>query len=344
MVMRTFLRAMALAGLCVGSHARGDFFLVSSLNADEVLRYDADTGVYQGVWIAPGTGGLDAPHGYLVRDSDVLLCSWSNAILRFDRASGAFLGTFADAGSGLSLPVCLARGPDGNVYVTSQGSDEVLRYADDGTAMGAFVAAGSGGIDGPSGLAFAPDGRLYVAGRYSANLIAYDDSTGALIGVVADAGDGLGSGDTFGLALAPNGDLYLASNGAVRRFDRGTGMFTATISTGFPIGVEAGTFGGAGQALVASSNNIFLVGDDDALTGPLLSGGSLSTLNFFVRLPDLCAADLDGDNDTDVFDFGVFAASFGGSVAPGMGGDLDGSGFVDVFDFAMFASEFGCGG
>lgn len=55
-----------------------------------------------------------------------------------------------------------------------------------------------------------------------------------------------------------------------------------------------------------------------------------------------CFGDVDGDNDTDVFDFGVFATYFGQAVAPYTSGDFDGSGFVDVFDFSIFAADFGC--
>ena len=57
----------------------------------------------------------------------------------------------------------------------------------------------------------------------------------------------------------------------------------------------------------------------------------------------LCPADIDGDDDVDVFDFGLFAGNFGASGMPLFGvGDLDGDGDVDVFDFAVFAGNFGC--
>ena len=58
--------------------------------------------------------------------------------------------------------------------------------------------------------------------------------------------------------------------------------------------------------------------------------------------PPGCTADLDADNDTDVFDFAIFAANFGQTVPPGTGGDYDGTGSVDVFDFSTFAADFGC--
>ncbi|CAN0355908.1 unnamed protein product, partial [Ectocarpus sp. 4 AP-2014] len=107
----------------------------------------------------------------------------------------------------------LVVGPDENLYVASQLSDEVLRYdSQTGQLIDAFITAGSGGLSGPSGIAFGPDGRLYVSGRYGGNVIAYDGTTGAFDEVIADAGDGLSTGTTFGLAFGENGDLYFASN------------------------------------------------------------------------------------------------------------------------------------
>lgn len=62
-----------------------------------------------------------------------------------------------------------------------------------------------------------------------------------------------------------------------------------------------------------------------------------------VAVPPLgCPGDLDGDDDTDVFDFTIFTSNFGQSVPTGTGGDIDGSGVVDVLDFGPFASDFGC--
>jgi hypothetical protein len=56
-----------------------------------------------------------------------------------------------------------------------------------------------------------------------------------------------------------------------------------------------------------------------------------------------CAGDVDGDGDTDVFDFADLSANFG--AAPGATreqGDLTGDGVVDVFDFSELAADFGC--
>lgn len=57
--------------------------------------------------------------------------------------------------------------------------------------------------------------------------------------------------------------------------------------------------------------------------------------------PVVCVGDLDGDNDTDVFDFAIFIVGFGGPGGP-EDGDLTGDGEVNIFDFAIFAPDFGC--
>ena len=104
-------------------------------------------------------------------------------------SAGAFLDAFVTAGSGgLAGVRGLVFGPDGNLYLSSEDSDEVMRY--DGTTgafLDAFVSAGSGGLDIPTGLVFGPDGNLYVS---SANT--GDDPTPLAAGTTARSGKLLG--------------------------------------------------------------------------------------------------------------------------------------------------------
>jgi len=253
---------------------------VSSLNSHEVLRYDAGTGVYIDTFISAVSGGLDLPHGIVQRCDDVLVCSFgSDEVLRYDRDTGAFLDVFIDNANGLTEPTYIQYGPDGMLYVSSQGSDEIHRYTDAGVFVDAFVAAGSGGLDGPSGFAFGPDGRLYVAGRYSANVIAYDAASGAFDEIIADDTDGLGFGNTFGLNFGGNGDMYFASNGNVYHYDLDTASIVNTIAMAFPIGVDPDA---GGDVFVGTSSNLRRIDvDDDSASGLYLTGGAISTLNFF---------------------------------------------------------------
>jgi hypothetical protein len=62
------------------------------------------------------------------------------------------------------------------------------------------------------------------------------------------------------------------------------------------------------------------------------------------RVAPACAADINADGVTDVFDFAGLTAGFGsGPGATLAQGDITGDGHVDVFDFAELAADFGCG-
>jgi len=320
---------------------------VSSDFGHEVLRYDAATGQLLDVLVPISSNGpLSEPHAIIARDTDVIVASFAtDQVLRYDRAGGEYLGQFIGPASGVDAPVYLAYGPDGNLYISSQASDEILRFTPDGVLLGVFVAAGSGGLDGPSGFAFGPDGRLYVAGRYSANVLAYDGTTGAFDEVVLDSGDGLTSGDTFGLTFGGNGDLYVASNGQVFRYNVGGDTIVAAIPAGLAIGLETGP---DGDVWVATGNNLRRIdADDSSLSSPFLTGGSINLLNFFHFAPVLpvAAGDGDCDGDADVADHALLVECLTG---PGGSGpqwpafcpaafDSDADADVDLRDFAAFA-------
>ena len=82
--------------------------------------------------------------------------SVSNEVVRFNRTTGAFLGSFA-FGSGLSIPIGLIFMPSGDLLVGSFNTDSVLRYNGvNGHFVGTFIAPGAGGLDGTHNLAFMP--------------------------------------------------------------------------------------------------------------------------------------------------------------------------------------------
>ena len=82
-------------------------------------------------------------------------------MLEYDGITGAFMSVFA-SDSGLTNPSGLVFGPDGDLYVSSLGSGQVLPY--NGTT-GAFksIFASGGGLSTPRGLLFGAAGDLYVA-------------------------------------------------------------------------------------------------------------------------------------------------------------------------------------
>ena len=102
---------------------------------------------------------LPAAAGLLVGDRT------GDSILRYDDATGAFLGVFVASGSGgLDTPQGMAIGPDGNLYVSSQSTAQILRYnGTTGAFLGVFVDAGTGGLSSPFDIVFNAAGDLLVA-------------------------------------------------------------------------------------------------------------------------------------------------------------------------------------
>ena len=168
----------------------------------------------------------------------------TDEVLRYDGQTGEFLGVFVHAGSGpLDGPQVLVFDTDDNLYVAGQRSDNVLQYDANGNYIGEYVAAGAFGLDSPRGLLFDADGNLLVSSTTGGGtagphvVLRFQGPTGAAPGdplpspsqtgavFVADSGGGLNNPN--GLALGPDGQLYVASTwtDSVLRYDAQTGNF-----------------------------------------------------------------------------------------------------------------------
>ncbi len=130
----------------------------------------------------------------------------------------------ASGSGGLSQPKDLVLGPDGNVYVASNGTNSVIRYTPTGQLLGTFVVANSGGLSEPYGLAFGPDGNLYVDGFTTNAIYEYSGSTGAFLTAFVAGGSG-GLNRPTGMVFGQDGNLYVGSNGtqSIDRFQGPTG-------------------------------------------------------------------------------------------------------------------------
>ena len=142
---------------------------VNDLTGNVIVRLNVQTGAFF-AFVPEGSGGLDEAQGVVFGSDGNLYASSgrTNAILRYDGGTGAFLNAFVPSqSSALESPTGLELGPDGNLYVISSvigsGTGAILRY-DGGTGVfrDVFVPPGSGGLGSPQGLAFGPDGNLYV--------------------------------------------------------------------------------------------------------------------------------------------------------------------------------------
>lgn len=91
-------------------------------------------------------------------------------MVRYNGRTGALIGVFASGG--IDRAISLQFGPDGHLYVVSQGNDRILRF--DGST-GAFlnVFARGGGFDAWTWFIFRPDpgqGFIFADGFESGDL------------------------------------------------------------------------------------------------------------------------------------------------------------------------------
>ena len=177
--MKGYWRCSFYVFLCVGllfslvscggdNNSTNTDLLVAFISDDRggpgsVQRYDGTTGASLGT-VAAG-GALSGPTGLVFGpDGNLYVTSIDNGkVLRYNGTTGAFLNTFVDniphgvdPTFGFALgPLGLGFGPDGNLYVSSNASDEVLRYdGDTGAFKNIFVPAGRQQF--PAFLTFAP--------------------------------------------------------------------------------------------------------------------------------------------------------------------------------------------
>ncbi|MBC7969772.1 MAG: PEP-CTERM sorting domain-containing protein [Verrucomicrobia bacterium] len=208
-----------------------------------ILRYSL-TGEFLGV--AASGGGLTRPYGNaFAPDGSLFVSSFrTNQILRYDVATGAFLGVFASdnngglgSANGLNGPNGLLFGPDGSLYVTTQGSantasgalsfpfaSQVLRYGPEQVAGLASTTTPSVFVDQPAllpeagfisllGLALSPTADSLYVSDFAAGVRQYDLS-GNLLSVLSTNYTGTTPSSnfigslTFGSGVN-SGDLYV---------------------------------------------------------------------------------------------------------------------------------------
>jgi WD40 repeat protein len=198
-------------------------------------------------------GLIFAPRAQAVT-TELLTCNLNDSSVEiFDGITGVYLKTLvAPTSGGLDSPQNLAIGPDGNLYVTSWGTNSVKRYdMNSGAYIDDFVPSGSGGLQAPDQLYFRPDDKLYVSNRFKGMIKRYDSLSGAYIDTFVSSSSRLYgfTGFTFG----PDGNIYAGEfNGShdILQFDGSTGQFLRLFNHRNPVidaAVTGLTFGPDGN-------------------------------------------------------------------------------------------------
>ena len=204
---------------------------------------------------------------------DVLIGGYdSDSAFIHDGSSGLLLQEFATS-DGLNQAIDTVIGPDGNIYVSGYISDQVLRYAPDGTFIDEFIPAADLNLEAPTGIAFGPDGNLYVSSQNTNEVLRYDASTGAFIDVFATGG--LSSPE--GLIFGPDGNLYVSNftGNNIVRFDGTTGASLGVFATGGLNSPEQMAFGSGGDLYVVSYNSGEIL-RFDGTTGSQIGGAFIT--------------------------------------------------------------------
>ncbi len=206
---------------------------------------------------------------------ELLVGSWNTHSIRtYDTDTNQYLGDLVTPGAGgLNIPDGMDFGPDGDLFVSSSGSNAVLRFdGDDGTFLGEFATQR---LNQPGNLHFGPDGLLYVANKALGEVVRFDPLTGDLVDVFARGG---GLQQPVGL-LWDAGMLYVSdfSGNAIRRYDALTGDFIDTfaqVTTPLILNLNSD-----GDLLVSSHQDDMIWKYDTASgtrLGPALVGGPLN--------------------------------------------------------------------
>lgn len=303
--LNTLLAIGAIAGIGIVAPAAEAALLIGNTRGNSIVIFDEINGTIQGDFTTPGANGLRDPDAITIGpDGNVYVSVGGNsglnlfdptypqdsAVLRFN-LQGEFLG-IAASGNGLTRPYGNAFGPDGNLYVSSFRTNQILRFdGKTGAFIDIFASDNNGGLgsldglNGPNGLLFGPDGSLYVTTQGSANNAAGDltfpfasqvlrynpeqvlgkaptTTPTVFIDQPALLPENPGFISLLGLAFAPDfASLYVSDfAGGIRQYDS-AGNLLGVLSTNYTGTTPASNFVG-GLTFGADTDNLFAVGFD----------------------------------------------------------------------------------
>jgi hypothetical protein len=159
---------------------------VSGFGDDAVHTYRARDGAVRDQIDVQGPQSIvEGPDGLLYVCAEKV-----DRVVRIDPQGSVVLDIFvqdvpltpADENGPLDGPTAAVFGPDGDLFVASFETDQILRFdGASGAYEGVFVTAGLGGLDGPdAGTKFGQDGFLYVPSFWNDRILRYD-SGGAFV-------------------------------------------------------------------------------------------------------------------------------------------------------------------
>jgi DNA-binding beta-propeller fold protein YncE len=259
---------------------------------------------------------------------------FSNNVHVYDACTGAF-ERLLDNNQRIAGAQATGVGPDGKLYVVSEGSGQVLRYNAQSLEFEA-VAITLPPSFGATGMVFAPGNEIWVAGYTYDGVMRFSMAGVALGDAVAPRAGGLNGADN-GMTIGPDGRLYVPgydSDSVVRR-DPASGQTSTFIAAraGGLNETRGILFEPGGQTVLVSSE-----GSGKVLRFNAASGTFLSTVISGLNRPTGMAYHPDGSllvvqsSSVEKYDPQTYAAR--GTLATAGAGQASGLTYVTVLPVA----------
>lgn len=199
---------------------------------------------------------------------------------------------------------------------------QVLRFGNDGSPLGSFVAPGAGGLAGAVGMVVTPNEELLVSSQNSGSILRYSGLNGSPLGVWASSNM---QGPSH-MELRSNGNLLVSNffGSSISQFDT-SGNFLGDFTTGTPgtglQGVASFATAANGDVYVGSFNSgeIFVY-DSNGVYQRTFASGFPGASGLWFSGDNLWVASLFADQVALLNPSGTPIVSFStGQIAPGQG-------------------------
>lgn len=256
--------------------------LISSLNTNEILKYNAVDGACVGVF-ATVTGGPTRMK--IGADNLLYVLQWTGngKVLRY-QLDGTFVDEFTAVGVANSIG--LDWDIQGNLYVSSYNGSSIRKFDSSGNDLGLFLSAN---LQGPTNIWFDSAGNLFVL-NWDGNLIKKFDSAGNFLTNIGGA-----ITNPEGVAFLPNGNFLIgngATNGKITEYASDgslVGVFASGNGLSYPNGIYVKEL--SASTIEMNQNQVFVwptIGNIFSINQSIIeSGGEIEVLDMLGRKMDV---------------------------------------------------------